>query len=153
MAIKKSLSHVSVDHTLIVQRDPWLDTQYLFPSIGSYLSLVTEERRKLESVITKSLSTEILNKIARLQDRTNQCQSLHHRVFIYAPKFVLCKRNSNGHCHSACHSSTFGMGKSSVLIANSLGLNFTKCAPIFRFMTRRDILAVYHSQREKTLKY
>lgn len=65
MAIKKSLSHVSVDHTLIVQRDPWLDTQYLFPSIGSYLSLVTEERRKLESVITKSLSTEILNKNAR----------------------------------------------------------------------------------------
>lgn len=92
MAIKKSLSHVSVDHTLIVQRDPWLDTQYLFPSIGSYLSLVTEERRKLESVITKSLSTEILNKIARLQDRTNQCQSLHHRVFINAPKSVLCKK-------------------------------------------------------------
>lgn len=95
---------------------------------------------------------DILNKISSLHT-TNQCESLHHRVFTYAPKSVLHKRNFHGLCHSACHSSTFGTGKSSILLAKSLGLNFSKCAPFFKFMIRKDIIALYYSQRKKTAKY
>lgn len=157
MAMKNIVACFSGSHTNCAERSlacnahlESFSTQFL--PYGSYLSLVTEDRRKLESVMNKSLTAEILNKIARLYT-TNQCESLHHRVFTYAPKSVLFKRNFNGLCHSACHSSTFGTGKSSVLLAKSLGLNFSKCAPFFRFMTRRDILALYHSQRKKTPKY
>ena len=157
MAMKNIVTCFSGSHTYCAERSlacnahlESFSTQYL--PYGSYLSLVTEDRRKLESVMNKSLTTEILNKIANLYT-TNQCESLHHRVFTYAPKSVLFSRNFNGLCHSACHSSTFGTGKSSVLLAKSLGLNFSKCAPFFRYMTRKDILALYHSQRKKTPKY
>lgn len=157
MAMKNIVTCFSGSHTYCAERSlacnahlESFSTQYL--PYGSYLSLVTEDRRKLESVMNKSLTTEILNKIANLHT-TNQCESLHHRVFTYAPKSVLFSRNFNGLCHSACHSSTFGTGKSSVLLAKSLGLNFSKCAPFFRYMTRKDILALYHSQRKKTPKY
>lgn len=157
MAMKNIVTCFSGSHTHCAERSlacnahlESFSTQYL--PYGSYLSLVTEDRRKLESVMNKSLTTEILNKIANLYT-TNQCESLHHRVFTYAPKSVLFSRNFNGLCHSACHSSTFGTGKSSVLLAKSLGLNFSKCAPFFRYMTRKDILALYHSQRKKTPKY
>lgn len=154
MAMKNIVTCFSGSHTYCAERSlacnahlESFSTQYL-----PYGSLVTEDRRKLESVMNKSLTTEILNKIANLYT-TNQCESLHHRVFTYAPKSVLFTRNFNGLCHSACHSSTFGTGKSSVLLAKSLGLNFSKCAPFFRYMTRKDILALYHSQRKKTPKY
>lgn len=157
MAMKNIVTCFSGSHTYCAERSlacnahlESFSTQYL--PYGSYLSLITEDRRKLESVMNKSLTTEILNKIANLYT-TNQCESLHHRVFTYAPKSVLFSRNFNGLCHSACHSSTFGTGKSSVLLAKSLGLNFSKCAPFFRYMTRKDILALYHSQRKKTPKY
>lgn len=157
MAMKNIVTCFSGSHTHCAERSlacnahlESFSTQYL--PYGSYLSLVTEDRCKLESVMNKSLTTEILNKIANLYT-TNQCESLHHRVFTYAPKSVLFSRNFNGLCHSACHSSTFGTGKSSVLLAKSLGLNFSKCAPFFRYMTRKDILALYHSQRKKTPKY
>lgn len=157
MAMKNIVTCFSGSHTYCAERSlacnahlESFSTQYL--PYGRYLSLVTEDRRKLESVMNKSLTTEILNKIANLYT-TNQCESLHHRVFTYAPKSVLFTRNFNGLCHSACHSSTFGTGKSSVLLAKSLGLNFSKCAPFFRYMTRKDILALYHSQRKKTPKY
>lgn len=123
-----------------------------FLPYGTHLILSVEDKRKFEETLDKSLSLDILNKIACLHT-TNQCESLHHRVFTYAPKSVLHKRNFNALCHSACHSSTFGSGKSSVLLAKSLGLNFSKCAPFFKFMIRKDILALYHSQRKKTAKY
>ena len=126
------------------------NTKYL--PYGVYLNLNVIDKKKIESALNKSLSLDVLNKISSLHT-TNQCESLHHRVFTYAPKSVLHKRNFNGLCHSACHSSTFGTGKSSILLAKSLGLNFSKFAPFFKFMIRKDIIALYHSQRKKTAKY
>ncbi|CAG2186772.1 unnamed protein product [Mytilus edulis] len=120
-----------------------------FLPYGVYLNLnVVDKKKKIESALNKSLSLDVLNKISSLHT-TNQCESLHHRVFTYAPKSVLHKRNFHGLCHSACHSSTFGTGKSSILLAKSLGLNFSKCAPFFKFMIRKDIIALYYSQRKK----
>lgn len=82
----KTLSHVSVDHTLIVQRSiacyTHLET-FSTHFLESYLSQY--DRCKLESVITKYLSTEILNKVARLYT-TDLCEILHHRLFPNAPK-------------------------------------------------------------------
>lgn len=118
MAMKNIVACFSVSHTYCAEISlacnvhlESFSTQYL--PYGSYLSLVTEDRRKLESVMNKSLTTEILNEIANLYT-SNQCKSLHLRFFRYAPISVLFKRNFNGLCNSACHSFTFGTGKSSV---------------------------------------
>lgn len=71
MAMKNIVTCFSGSHTHCAERSlacnahlESFSTQYL--PYGSYLSLVTEDRRKLESVMNKSLTTEILNKIANL---------------------------------------------------------------------------------------
>ena len=47
----------------------------------------------------------------------------------------------------------FGAGKSSIILAKSLGLNFSKCAPFFREMIIKDIMSLNHKEKKKTCKY
>lgn len=123
-----------------------------FLPYGNYLNLGSEDIQKLQTVLNKSLSLDVLQKICRLHT-TNGCESLHHRVFTYAPKSVLFKRNFDALCHSACHSSTFGTGLSSLLLANAMGIKYTKCSPFSRYMVKKDSIALYDSERKKTAKY
>ncbi|XP_062595294.1 uncharacterized protein LOC134256626 [Saccostrea cucullata] len=119
LAVKNMIDYFSRSHSRCGERSfvcrantDSFNTQFL--PYGQYLELAAEDRGKIESVLSKSLSLEVLNKISLLYT-TNQWESLHHRFFTYAPKSVLYKRNFNGLCHSACHSATFGTGRLSVL--------------------------------------
>lgn len=130
--------------------DKWTFSSYFLP-YGSYLRLVTEDCRRLESVITKSLSAETLNNITRLY-WTNQCERFHHRVFTNASN--LCRVKEILSIYATHHAISLHLEWGNhVLIAKSLALIFfLKCAPFSFFITQRDILAFYHSHRKKTPK-
>lgn len=125
-------------------------TQHL--PYGNYLNLGAEDKQKIQNILNKTFSLANLGKMSRLHT-TNQCESLHHRVFTYAPKTTLWSRNFDALCHSAAHSSTFGTGRSTLLLARARGLKFSKSHPMFEVMTRRDLIAHYHARRKQTRQY
>ena len=93
-----------------------------FLPYGKHIQLNNVDTCKIEAILQKNFSQENLEKISRLST-TNQSESLHHRVFTYAPKSIIWSRNFSGLCHSAVHSATFGTGKSSLIIASAIGIN------------------------------
>lgn len=123
-----------------------------FLPYGKHLSLCREDEQNLMLSLKKSLSLDILSKLSRLLN-TNQSESMHRRAFTYAPKSNLWSRNFESLCHSALHSSTFGTGKSLLLLARARGLKFSKNDPIFRQMMKKDIKAQYHKTRKQSREY
>ena len=123
-----------------------------FLPYGKHLDLISEDEIKLKAILEKSLSLEILHKISRLLN-TNKSESLHHRVFTYAPKNSIWSRNFPALCHSAVHSATFGTGRSALLIAKAIGLKYSKMDPIFQHMAKRDDSDRYHLALKQTPRY
>ena len=77
-----------------------------FLPYGKHLELDATDVDKIKCQITKDFSESKLKEICSLKT-TNKTESLHHRVFTYAPKCTLWSRNFTGLCHSAVHSATF----------------------------------------------
>lgn len=123
-----------------------------FLPCGEHLQLIPEDEQNLSAAICKSLSLEELRKLSRLLN-TNKSESLHNRVFTYAPKNTVWSRNFNGLCHSAVHSATFGTGKSALILAHTIGLKYSKNDPFLKYMVRRDQIDSYKKMMNQTPQY
>ena len=104
---------------------------------GKHLSLIPADIVKLNNILNNTLSPSVLLKLSRLYN-TNKSESMHRRIFTYAPKCTVWTRNIEGLCNSAVHSCTHGTGRSTLIIAKSRGLPFTDTDPFFRYMLRKD---------------
>ena len=119
---------------------------------GRHLELNQSDINKLKLIITKHFSKAELPKIARLST-TNKCESLHQKVFTYAPKNTIWTRNFTGLCHSAIHAASVGNGKSCIILARTIGLKYKRTDPFISQMLKVDRMNRYFAQRKKTQKY
>jgi hypothetical protein len=88
-------------------------------------------------IIEKHFSETELSKISRLST-TNKCESLHHKVFIFAPKSTIYTRIFAGLCHSAVHSSSLGNGLACINLAKIIGLEYKRTDPFIQQMKKID---------------
>ena len=123
-----------------------------FLPYGKHIELNNTDMLRLTKMLQEDFSTTNLEKISRLSN-TNRSESLNHRVFTYAPKSTIWSWNFTGLCHSAVHSSTLGNGKSSLLIASSLGIKYKISDPIFKQMLKIDSNFRYHTARKQSKQY
>ena len=123
-----------------------------FLPYGKHLNLSFDDIEKLESVLTKFVSDVKLSKISRLLN-TNKCESLHNRIFTYAPKTSVWSRNFDALCHSALHSSVYGTGKSTLILAKSRGIVTDQSDPVFHHMVERDQRTLKDRERKSSLQY
>lgn len=119
---------------------------------GRHLELNQNDVIKLKSVIEKNFSEYELSKISKLST-TNKCESLHSKVFTFAPKNTIWTRNFAGLCHSAVHSSSLGNGKSCILFAKAIGLKYKHNDPFILQMTKADKISRYQAIRKMSRKY
>lgn len=119
---------------------------------GKHLELNQSDIKRIKTVINNNFGPNELKKISRLST-TNQCESLHHKVFTYAPKNTIWTRNFTGLCHSAAHSSSVGNGRACILLARAIGLKYKKQDPFIQEMTKVERLSKYHSARKRTHQY
>ena len=104
----------------------------------------------LRGVLQKN-SHANLEKMSQLST-TNRAESLHHKVFTYAPKCTIWSRNFTGLCHSAVYSTTLGSGNHfsfQLLLVSSI----KKTNPIFRQMLKLDSSVMCHSKRKQSKQY
>ena len=124
-----------------------------FLPYGRYIDFLSQgDIGKIEVCLQKYFSPLNLQKVCRLQT-TNKSESLHHRVFTYAPKNTIWSRNFNGLCHSAVHSSTLGTGKSTIILAATLGIHNKQSDPFHKEMIGRDKRSHYDKNYKLTSKY
>ncbi len=119
---------------------------------GQYVKLGNEDIDKLKAVLLKYTNVDSLKTMARLRT-TNQCESMHSRVFRYAPKHTVWSRNFIGMCHSAVHSASLGNGRSLIQTAMSIGLPVNNTDPFSQYMSHIDRKAKYHAKRQLTHQY
>lgn len=123
-----------------------------FLPYNKHIQLNTVDMLQLQAVLQSDFSRENLEKISRLST-TNRSESLHHRVFTYAPKCTIWSRNFTSLCHSAVHSSTLGTGKSSLFLAKKVGIRYKSTDPFFKEMIKLDTRNKYHLQRKCSREY
>jgi hypothetical protein len=124
--------------------------QTKFLPSGRHLRLVDCDKACIAKSLEKTLSRQQLTNMSRLNN-TNKAESLHHRVMTYTTKQVTWIRNYFGMCHSAVHSSSFGTGQSTVLLATALGLTYNVNGPMATFLNATDHRAEYECKRQKQL--
>jgi hypothetical protein len=124
-----------------------------FLPCGKHLNLSASDQSKLTKILTEKLNPSQIEKIEK-GFNTNRSESMHHRVFTYAPKCTTYARNFNGLCHSAVHSHTYGTGCSTMLLGKTIGLS-NNHGPMVDHMRKMDIRAKwdYHRQTTKPVKY
>lgn len=123
-----------------------------FLPYNKHIQLNRIDMLQLQAVLQSDFSQENLEKISRLST-TNRSESLHHRVFTYAPKCTIWSRNFTSLCHSAVHSSTLGTGKSSLFLAKKVGIRYKSTDPFFKEMIKLDTRNKYHLQRKCSREY
>jgi hypothetical protein len=102
---------------------------------GKHLELNMHEIVKLNGIIEKDFSETKIKKISRLST-TNNCESLHHNVFTFAPKSTIYTRNFAGLCNSAVHSSSLGNGLACINLAKIIGLKYKRTDPFIQQMKK-----------------
>lgn len=123
-----------------------------FLPYAKHIELNQTDSIQLYAVLQNDFSLQNLEKVSRLST-TNRSESLHHRVFTYAPKCTIWSRNFTGLCHSAVHSRTLGTGRSSLAIASLVGIKYKVTDPICKEMLKLDSNFTYHSQRKRSKQY
>lgn len=123
-----------------------------FLPYNKHIELNRVDMLQLQTVLENDFSQENLEKISRLST-TNKSESLHHRIFTYAPKSTVWSRNFTSLCHSAVHSSTLGIGQSSLSLASKLGIRFKCTDPFVKQMKSLDSRNKYHSDRKCSRQY
>ncbi|KAK3585357.1 hypothetical protein CHS0354_004630 [Potamilus streckersoni] len=123
-----------------------------FLPYAKHLNLCSEDTEKLESVLRNFVSDVKLSKISCLLN-TNKCESLHSRIFTYASKTSVWSRNFDALCHSALHSSVFGTGKSTLILAESRGIVCNQSEPVFQHMVEQDQRTAKDRERKSSLPY
>ncbi len=125
-------------------------TKYL--PYGQYVKLSHEDISKIQTVLGKYVSADCLKSMAPLRT-TNQSESMHSRVFRYAPKHTVWSRNFTGLCHSAVHAASLGSGMSLLTTALRLGLPVSPGDPFSKYASRIDKRTTYDSNRQQTHQY
>lgn len=123
-----------------------------FLPYGNHIELNQCDIIKLKGVIEKYFSKQELSTISRLST-TNQCESLHHKIFTFAPKSTIYTRNFSGLCHSAVHSATLGNGKACINLAKHIGMKYKMSDPFIRQMMKLDKNNEKDALRHKSRKY
>ena len=116
------------------------------------LRIAVCDKLKLHEEILRYFNADNLQKLSSLKT-TNKVESIHHRCFTYAPKNTLWTRNMNALCHSAVHSDTFNTGKSSLILAEKLGINVKLHCPFTDQMRKLDRKQVNDKNRQLLYKY
>jgi len=119
---------------------------------GKHINLNAADINQMKTIINTSFCPESLKKIRHLYT-TNRSETMHHRLFTYAPKGNIWSRNFDGLCHSAAHSATHGTGSSSLLLARSLGLKYSVHDPFLKEMRKRDMQSSYDNRYKKSRQY
>ena len=126
-------------------------TRYL--PLSQHLALTKDNEEKLQKTITDLLSEEELRRLTMLRT-TNKCESLHSKLFTYAPKNTCWSRNFVGLGHSAVHSASTGNGRSTVVLAKRIGLKYTRRrSQMTSFLQALDDKSLYHKMYKSTLQY
>lgn len=102
-----------------------------FLPYGKHLQLSMSDINKLQAKMDTLCSQENLKQMSKLST-TNKAESLHHRVFTYAPKNTVWSRNFSGLCNSAAHSSSLGSGQSTIYLAKHIGIKVKSQDPFYR---------------------
>lgn len=123
-----------------------------FLPYNKHIELNRTDMLKLQAVLQNDFSQENLERISRLST-TNKSESLHHRIFTYAPKSTIWSRNFTSLCHSAVHSSTLGTGQSSLSLASKIGIRYKCTDPFFKQMESLDARKKYHLDRQCSRQY
>lgn len=126
------------------------NTNYL--PYAKHLELNQNDINKLKTILEKNFNDSEIHKLSRLST-TNKCESLHSKVFSYAPKNTIWTRNFAGLCHSAVHSSSLGNGKACILLARAIGLKYRRTDPFVLAMRKLDSCSIYHAIRKRTRQY
>ena len=119
---------------------------------GKNVTLSLTDLDNINTVLQKYISPECLKEMARLST-TNQCESLHSRLFRYAPKNTVWSRHFRGLCHSATHSASLGPADSLLKTVQYLGLPVSKSDPFYQYIAWTDKQSKYHMRRRATQKY
>lgn len=107
-----------------------------FLPFNKHLNLNQNDKLAIQTILNKSFSFACLSKLSR-GHHTNKSESLHHRVFTYAPKNTTYSRNFSGLCHSAMLSQTFGTWRSIHIFNKQLGLTNQVSSPFYQHMLRQ----------------
>lgn len=123
-----------------------------FLPLNQHLKLSRENEMNLQETMNNMLCEDELRRLSTLRT-TNRCESLHSKVFTYAPKNTCWSRNFIGLGHSAVHSATQGYGKSMIIMAKRIGLKYTKQSQMTAFLTKIDSRTKYDRHYKSSLKY
>ena len=123
-----------------------------FLPFGQHLNLSNNDKTRLQTAINKIISKEILAKLRNLST-TNKSETMHRRVFTYAPKYTAWPRNFKGMCASGLHSSKHGTGMSAIILSEAINVTTSDTDPFRQQMFRRDKLANLSTKRKKTDNY
>lgn len=119
---------------------------------GKYLKLSSTDRSTVMTVIEKYCSSEQLKKSEKLYT-TNASENMHSRLFSYAPKSTVWRRNFPGLCHAVTLGASIGRGKSLLHIVQHLGMPVHNHDPLFKYASKAERVAIYHRNRKRTYRY
>jgi hypothetical protein len=117
-----------------------------------YMELNIKDGVKLNGIIEKHFSETELSKNSALST-TNKCESLHHKVFTFAPTSNIYTRNFAGLCHSAVHSSSLGNGLACIDLATIIELKYKRTNRLIQHMKNIDTINRRNFTRKKTRRY
>ena len=84
---------------------------------------------------------------------TNQCETLHSRVFGCVPKHTVWSRNFTELRHSVKHAACLGAGESLLKTVEGLGIPVTQADPFYLHMKTLDSISKFHGRHISTAKY
>ena len=117
-----------------------------------HMELNIKDGVKLNGIIEKHFSETELSKNSALST-INKCESLHHKVFTFAPTSNIYTRNFAGLCHSAVHSSSLGNGLACIDLANIIELKYKRTNRFIQHMKNIDTINRRNFTRKKTRRY
>ncbi len=123
-----------------------------FLPYGIHLELKSEDINRIQNELNTCFGTTDLQSICKIYS-TNMCESVHAKVFSYAPKSTSWARNFAGLCHSATHSLSLGSGRATIALAKAIGLQVKIQSPMYQQLIKNDKTRKYHAKRKKTKEY
>ncbi|MES9880370.1 MAG: hypothetical protein ABW185_05750 [Sedimenticola sp.] len=123
-----------------------------FLPYGVHMEITGADIARIQQDLDTHFSNVNLHSICKLYT-TNMCESLHSKVFTYAPKSTNYARNFTGLCHSATHSRSIGSGRATIALAKARGLQIKLHSPMYRHLMKQDKRSKYHANRKKTQQY
>jgi hypothetical protein len=126
--------------------------QRIYLPYGRNLQLSSCDMKTLSNIINKYCGVQQLRDTAKLAT-TNMCESMHSRMFSYAPKSTVWSRNFSGLCHSATIGASIGRGLSLLKLAEKLGVKVRTDDPLFKYAMYMQQTARYHTLRKKETFY